>query len=240
MFVITDHRICAEAVSALEKYGFEPILLPPADYLSAPVASHTDMLIFVGFGRLFCHRRYYECNSALVERIASLSGLELTISDEPTGEKYPFDVLFNACLVGKRLICNEKTVSKLILDAARSSGCEIINVPQGYTKCSVAVVSDTAIITADKAISAACRNANIDVLEVSEGYISLPPYNFGFIGGTSGLCGDKVYFCGSLNYHPDGEKIKIFCKNHKKAAVSLSGGELQDVGSLFFINEVKL
>ena len=235
MFVIADHRISTEAISTLKKYGFETIPLPPAEYLSGAVASHTDMLIFMGFGRLFCHRSYYEGNSVLIDRIVALSGLELALSDEPTGEKYPLDVLFNACLVGNRLICNEKTVSRLILEAARVLGCEIINVPQGYTKCSISVVSDNAIITADKAIAAACKGVGIDVLTVSEGHISLPPYDFGFIGGASGVCCDKVYFCGSLDSHPDCERIKEFCEKHHKTAISLTNVELQDVGSLFFI-----
>ena len=235
MFVITDQRIGVDSIAALEKYGFAPILLPPAGFLSAPVASHTDMLIFMGFGRIFCHKTYYESNFALIDRIVALSGLELTLSDEPTDKKYPLDVLFNACLVGKRLICNEKTVSKLILEAAKAQNYEIIHVPQGYTKCSVCKVSESAIITSDKAIAAACASAKIDVLQICEGHISLPPYEYGFIGGASGIWQDKVYFCGSLSAHPDGEKIEEFCKKHDKIAVSLSDGELQDVGSIFFI-----
>lgn len=235
MFVITDQRIGVDSIAALEKYGFAPILLPSASYLSAPVASHTDMLIFMGFGRIFCHKRYYESNFALIDRIAALSGLELTLSDEPTDEKYPLDLLFNACLIGKRLICNKKTVSKLILDAARAQNYEIINVPQGYTKCSICPVSENAIITADRAIFASCAQVGIDVLLIREGYISLPPYSFGFIGGTSGVCGDNVYFSGSLDSHPDGERIKKFCEKHNKTAISLTDCELKDVGSLFFI-----
>ena len=235
MYVITDERISLSSLSRLRQEGFSPLLMPPATYLQSAVASHTDMLIFIGFDRLFCHRHYYESNKELICRICEASGKTLTLSDEPTGEKYPLDVLFNACLVGNRLICNYKTVSKLILDAAQCSGCEIISVPQGYTKCSVTVVSDNAVITADKAIAAACKNAGIDVLEISEGHISLPPYDFGFIGGASGACDDNVYFCGSLDSHPDGEMIKAFCEKHKKAAISLTGGQLQDTGSLFFI-----
>ena len=234
MLVITDKRIGNASLSALEKFGFDPVLLPQADYLSNAVAGHTDMLIFIGFGRVFCHRRYYEANAQLMWRIADAAEAELTISDDLTAEKYPLDVLFNACFIGNKLICNEKTVSKLILDAAKAHGCEIIGVSQGYTKCSVCVVSDNAIITADTGIAKACREREIDVLEISEGHISLPPYDFGFIGGASGFCGDKVYFCGSLDTHPEGESIKEFCKQHKKIAVSLSDGELQDVGSLFF------
>ena len=236
MYVITDCRINASALSHLQELGFTPILMPAAEYLQIGVASHTDMLIFLGFDKLFCHKKYYERNREPIDRISSISGNEILLTDEPTGDKYPLDVLFNACLVGDKLICNEKTVSKLLINTAKNLKCDIINVPQGYTKCSVCVVSENAVITADKAVAEACKAAKIDVLTVSEGYISLPPYKFGFIGGACGLCGDKIYFCGSVDTHPDGERIKRFCKYHNKTAVSLSGGELQDVGSLFFIN----
>ena len=237
MAVIADNRICPQALSFLKEEGFVPILLPAAPYLQEGVASHTDMLIFIGFGKVFCHENYYQSNREIIDKIASIANIKVCISSEPTGAKYPTDVLLNACLVGNKLICNEKTVSSLILGAAKSHGCEIIGVSQGYTKCSVCVVSDNAIITADSGIAKACRCNGIDVLEISSGHISLPPYDFGFIGGASGIYGDKVYFCGSLDTHPDGEKIKEFCIKHKKIATSLGNGELQDVGSLFFIGE---
>jgi hypothetical protein len=235
MYAVTDERIGESSLTRLINEGFSPILMPPATYLQPAVSAHTDMLIFIGFDRLFCHRRYFESNRELIDKLCRISGKALTLSDEPTGEKYPLDVLFNACIVGKKLICNPKTVSRLILDAAAEQGFETVSVPQGYTKCSVAKVSDGAVITADNAIAEACRAAGIDVLLISEGHISLPPYNFGFIGGASGLCGDKVYFCGSLSSHPDGDRIREFCEKHKKTAISLSSGELQDVGSIYFL-----
>lgn len=235
MIILTDNRINASALSSLSSIANEVVLMPAADYLQAGVASHPDMLLFIGFEHIFCHRRYFEQNGPLIERISALTGYDICISDEPTDEKYPHDVLFNAVILGKKLICNTKTVSKLILSFAEKHGYEIIHVPQGYTKCSVAVVSDNAIITSDKAISSICNSVGIDVLTVSEGHICLPPYNYGFIGGTSGVFLDKVYFCGSLDRHPDGEIIKEFCSKHKKTAVSLSKDVLQDVGSLLFI-----
>ena len=235
MLVITDGRISDDSLASLTDQGFEVILLPMADYLADAVSGHTDMLVFIGFGKLFCHANYYKSNRDVIERIASLSSSEVCVSNEFTGEKYPSDVLFNACLVGNNLICNEKTASPHILAAAKAHGCEILDVSQGYTKCSTCIVSDHAVITADLGIAKACREKNIEVLEISEGHIALPPYDFGFIGGASGLFEDKVYFCGLIDSHPDGEKIKKFCEKHQKTAISLTGGQLQDVGSLFFI-----
>ena len=223
---------CADKLSAL---GYRVLALPPFERLGAPVDTHADMLLFFGFGRLFCHEKYYGVNAELIELICKKTGLRVAVSNEHTDTKYPFDVLFNACTVGDKLICNEKTVSKLILTAALQSGYKIINVPQGYTKCSVCVVSDNAIITADNAIAKACTQNGIDVLCVREGYVSLPPYEYGFIGGTSGATDDKVFFCGSLDTHPDCESILTFCKKHNKKAISLSAGKLQDIGSILFI-----
>ena len=237
MKALIDCRADSSLLISLIEHGFEPVLIPPAVYLQTGIASHTDMLIFIGFGRLFCHTLYYKSNKELIDSIAGHASLTVTISDEHTAESYPHDVLFNACLVGKRLICNKKTVSKLILCAAIENNYEIIDVHQGYTKCSICIVSDEAIVTADRSIAQACISAGIDVLTVSEGHISLPPYNFGFIGGTSGLYGDTVYFCGSLDKHPDADRIKAFCQTHGKKTIYLSDDCLQDVGSLFFIGE---
>ena len=237
MYALIDCRADESSLSALKTLGYTPILMPPADYLSKPVASHTDMLLFIGFGRLFCHARYYERHRALIDEIISLSDLELTLSNEETSHRYPHDVLFNACLVNNRLICNKKSVSRLSVGAAETAGCEIINVQQGYTKCSICPVSEDAIITADKVIASTCEKAGMDVLLINEGDVSLPPYDFGFIGGAAGTTSDKILFCGDIDTHRDAKAIRDFCEAHKKSVLSLSSESLQDVGSIFFIGE---
>ena len=237
MIALTDSRANEKSICRLESLGFEVMLMPPSTSLQAAVASHTDMLVFIGFGRLFCHVCYYEANKYLIDSIAQAASLNISLSHEEWSQNYPHDVLFNACLVGNRLICNTKTVSKYILDEARKAGAEIVNVSQGYTKCSICIVSENAVITSDRQIANACKNVGIDVLLISEGHISLPPYDFGFIGGTSGMCGDSVYFCGSLSRHPDKGKINEFCTKHGQKTIPLSDGILQDVGSIMFIGE---
>ena len=234
MRVLVDQRINENALSSLKSLGFEPILMPPSPLLQSGVSSHTDMLIFIGFGGIFCHASYYEANKALIDEIAE-NRLEIKVSNEQMSAEYPHDVLFNACILGSRLICNTKTASRLILDAAEENGYEIIHVPQGYTKCSICPIDGNAAITSDIAISKTLTCLGVDVLTVSEGHISLPPYNYGFIGGASGCYIDKVFFCGSLSTHPDGKRISEFCQKHCKDAFDLSDQTLQDVGSLFFI-----
>ena len=235
MIVLVDQRIDNTSLLTLKKTGAECFLVPPSSFIQVGVASHPDMLFFVGFGKIFCHKKYLEANRSLVESIVDASRLELALSDEEIGKKYPHDVKFNAAMVGNNLICNKKTVSKLILTSAAQNGCRIIDVPQGYTKCSTCVVSDNAVITADKPIFDACLAHNIDALLISEGNIDLPGYDYGFIGGASGCYGKSIYFCGDITRHPDEKEIIDFCQKHGKTAISLSNQRLFDVGTLMFI-----
>ena len=235
MIALVDERINDSSLLNLKKIGAEPFLMPPAQFLQKGVASHPDMLVFVGFGKLFCHKTYYEANKFLIDEIISASRLELILSNEKISEKYPHDVKFNAAIVGNTLICNKKNVSQLILAEADKNNYPIINVPQGYTKCSTCVVSDNAIITADRPIYDACIAHGIDALLIDEGNIDLPGYDYGFIGGASGIFDDSVYFCGDISKHPNGKEIIEFCQEHGKTAISLSDQRLFDIGTILFI-----
>ena len=235
MTAIIDCRTPTADIAKLNELGFEVISMPRADYLATPVSAHPDMLMFMGFGKLFCHNAYYQSNKEIIDQLAQRSGLELVLSDEHTSADYPCDVLFNCVLLGDKLVCNVNTVSKLILERAKACSLDVIHTNQGYTKCSVCKVADNAIITSDKSIYKACAAHGVDSLHVSPDAVALDGYSCGFIGGASGNDGENIYFCGDISLHPDGEKIIEFCNAHGKNVISLSSDRLYDVGSILFI-----
>ncbi len=232
-YVVTDNRINEKCENALKGRGFELIKMPSFSSLQEPVSAHPDMLLFLEKGRLVCHKDYFGIASEQIKKIADISGSEITLSEESIGQNYPGDVLFNAAPIGGMLICKRDTISEKI--ALLYGEESVINVKQGYAKCSVCVVGDNAIITADVSIAKAAEKNGIDVLLVSPRGIRLDGYDCGFIGGASGADGENIYFCGNTDLHPDGYKIKEFCKKHGKAAVSLSDEPLYDYGTLMFI-----
>ena len=234
MLAVTDIKAPTECTEALQKLGFEVILLPPLPLLPAPVASHPDMLIFQADKRLLTHREYYKLARRQLETICSTACLELTFIDEAVGDTYPHDVLFNAATVGNKLICSVNAVSAQIKEYCAHQSKKMINVKQGYTKCSVCIVSDNAIITADRGIASAAKSAGIDVLTISPGHVSLKGYDTGFIGGASGGCGGTVFFCGNISTHPDHAAICDFCASNSKKIVCLGDTPLTDVGTIFF------
>ena len=71
-------------------------------------------------------------------------------------------------------------------------------VKQGYAKCSTVLVNEQACITADTSIAAAVKQCGLDVLQIRPGFVELPGYPYGFLGGGKrktfpgcvGLCGE--------------------------------------------------
>ena len=204
---------------ALRQEGFEIIPLAPFGALSFPVDTHADMLLLQAGEKIFKHGDYFV--EGKFENIF-----------EPMGSKYPNDVLLNIAIVGKHAFANTRYASKTVLAYLEENGFEIHHVTQGYAHCSTLIVSENAIISADEGICREAQKCGIDALLISAGYIDLAPYEYGFIGGACGSYGGRIYLCGSLKYHPDGEVIRNFCKSHQKEIVELLDAPISDIGGI--------
>lgn len=225
MLVFTDCRIDPAAAQKLRDFGHAPIPCPPHPTLDAPVASHPDLLLFITDTGILTHADYTHTLD---------SALPLVTIHEQLGEKYPHDVLLDAALVGKHLVCRPDATSEAVLAYAKEKGATVLPVRQGYAKCNLCIVSENAVITEDASIAKALSAIGVDALRIEPGHVRLPGYPYGFIGGASGCDGAHVFFCGNLSLHPDGARIDAFCRHHGKLPVSLCAGELCDVGSLLF------
>ena len=158
--------------------------------------------------------------------------------EQRLGADYPGDIIYNACSTGKYFLHNLKYTAPELLSAAKAAGLELIDIPQGYAKCSIAVVSETAIITYDRGIASAIKTVGctLEVLLITPGHIKLPGYNTGFIGGCTGLdyIHNELIFNGDLSLHPDGDSIREFVESHGVTIKDFPGRPLTDIGSIIF------
>lgn len=145
---------------------------------------------------------------------------------------YPNNVMLNCVVLNDMLICNTKTIADEVLQMAIRDNLKIINVNQGYTKCSTCIVNENTIITSDKSIYKSCRN-EMDVLLIRQGYIELTGTDYGFIGGSSFKYNrNTLVFTGNIKLHPDYESIKSFVENHNVELLSLTENTMIDIGSI--------
>ena len=214
-------------LSELEKLGISYILSPEIPFATKGLSFHPDMqLAHMGNDRILVHKSAFEYYGKFIPAEVGESGNLGT---------YPDDVAYNVAIVGKHMICNEKYTDKKILG---TFGGEIINVKQGYSKCSVAVVDENSVITSDDGIYAVLKGHNMNVLKIGQGHIELAGYEYGFIGGACGkLKKDLLAFTGNIKKHPYFTEIDSFCRNVGVYPYSLSNESLVDVGSILPLTE---
>lgn len=218
-----------------KKRGIELILTPKHPNLLEGEAFHPDMQLFYagGGGIVVCPELYDYYKS-----VPQLKNAVFVKGDTPLSPKYPENTAYNACKVGQYLICNVEKTDPQILRIAENDKLEIIPVKQGYAKCSIAILSDGAIITSDTGIYNILLKTDIDVLKISYGSIKLPGFEYGFIGGACGkLSKDMISFFGDIEIHPDFKMILRFCDKHNCEIISLSDEIPQDLGSFIPIFE---
>ena len=136
-----------EIVNELQNIGIDVIELNLNKKLGL-LANHADMLVFDGGNGNFVIDIEQDI---LCEKINKQGGTVKNTSFEDSAA-YPKDVLLNAAVVGEYLICNKKTISCDILDF---TDYKIIDINQGYSKCSTCIVNSQAIITDDISVDKA-------------------------------------------------------------------------------------
>lgn len=229
---IVDGRITEELENNLINRGIKVIKTPKCKVVYDAISYHPDIQFFnSGKGRIIVASNLYE------EYVDIFNGLGLDIikGEKSISKKYPEDIAYNVCVVGKYAIHNFRYTDEVVLREINECRYERINIKQGYAKCSICVVDDKSIITADRGIVEAIKSckADIDCLLIQDGNIDLFNMNYGFIGGCSGLLSTKeIGFLGEIEKHPDFEEIKKFLEERGKIAISLSNEKLLDLGSI--------
>lgn len=235
---LPKNRVCAVVVSsqypevlkALSALSATAFTVSSCEDLLLPVSQHTDMLFsYLGNGSFICEKSQKNLKSAL-----GLKGFNC-IDEVELSTDYPADIVLNSCIIDSSIICNEKYTPEVI-----KNKFQVIDVKQGYAKCSCAVVDESSVITDDESVAAALRKNKFDVLLVDKGSVRLQGFEYGFIGGCCGkLSKDTMAFCGDIHNHANYRQIDAFLRERKVYPVSLLKGELLDIGSIIPVLEVK-
>ena len=134
-----------EIVSALRELNIEVIELGANPMLPEPLRTHADMLLHDrGGGSLF-----------LAAGTGAKSRLEeygFLAAEVPVGGGYPEHVALNCFCLHNRLFGRLDAVPYQLLNYYQSIGAGTVEVKQGYTKCSTAIVDHSSIITDRKSV----------------------------------------------------------------------------------------
>lgn len=226
-YIFIDERSSDEQVNELNNFG-KVVKIPVYNKLYESIQGHVDILLSLLNDKEFLFHK--DIDKTFVREIMKL-GFAVKLTNNSLGEAYPKNIILNGVNLKNHFIHNLKYTDPILLDSVK--GKTLINVKQGYSKCSVAIVQDNAIITSDISIAKELNKHSFDVLLLPPGDIILEGLNYGFIGGTCGLVDkDVLAFFGTLEKYAYGKEVKEFLKRHKVEPYFLSDTKLIDRGSI--------
>lgn len=226
-YFFVDNRITREEENTLKEYG-KIIKCPTCPELYEAISAHPDILMHIlPNNEIVIHKN---CPQEFIDSLSSLN-FKINLSQNELKYNYPFNIHLNAVSSETFFLHNLKYTDPILIKKIKVRN--LINVKQGYTKCSTAIIKDDVFITSDKGIYTALSNENCHVLLLPPGDIDLPGLDYGFIGGCCGLIDkDTLAFYGNLKYYKYGKEIMNFLKKHQIKPVYLREGRLIDRGSI--------
>lgn len=226
-YVIVAENFPEDSAEKLKKYG-EVVRTRANKNILKGLDSHPDILVHpLPSGELVVDRDNLEYYKKI------LPDKNILPSHSSLSKKYPKDVPLNAFTFKNYFIHNLKFTDKVLLDYYKNSGYEMINIKQGYGKCSSLVTNDF-IVTSDGGIYESLRDF-IPIYKIKHGEIKLQNFNYGFIGGASGVLGKKIFFTGDFSHHSSYEEILKIIKKYDYEIEILSKDPIEDFGSIYFI-----
>lgn len=232
MHCFVDYRITKEELLSLSKLDLKPILVPKCNDVYDAINGHPDIQLNVlkndSFNKIIIQRNISE----KFKEILKLNDINYIVSKNTLSNTYPNDIILNSLILENYFIHTLKYSDENLLNSQNSK--IHIDVPQGYTKCSILPVREKALITSDKGIFNSLKNYDFDILLLPPGDILLPSLNYGFIGGVGGMVSNnKMAFFGDLDSYTWGDRIKKFLFKYDVLPIALRKGKLIDRGSLF-------
>lgn len=230
MFCFIDYRTTDQEIKALENQGLTCISIPKCTSLYNAIDGHVDIQLAV----LNKCKKEVIIHKNMDENFKNLLVSKNIIFQETAcslNSTYPDNVILNALILNNYFIHNLNFTDSNLLKTQNSK--ELIQVKQGYTKCSCLILNETALITSDSGIYKILSTKGFDILLLPPGDIELPGLDYGFIGGTGGMISENTMaFFGSLDHYLYGDLVKSFLSKYKIKPLYLKNSKLTDRGSL--------
>lgn len=219
-------------VDFVKSFGINVYYTEKNTAIDSAIAFHADINTFYfGNGDILI-----DSSQNCLINILEEKGFNVTQVTESVKGKYPNDCKLNCAALDGKLIARVKSAEKAILDLYEPQS--VIDVNQGYARCSVCIVNENSIITDDPSIHKSCRNKAIESLLIEKGDVRLSGHNYGFIGGASMLIDkNKLIFFGDIRKHRNYKEIDCFLKKLSCEYCFLPDYDLTDIGGAVIIEE---
>lgn len=227
---IVDGRIDSEIENNLKKLGLEVIKTIKCNEVDESISYHPDIVIHpVNHNTLVIAPNVFHYYKDILKD----KGINIIRGEKKLNCKYPNDIAYNVGRLSNIAIHNFKYTDEVLKYYLKRENLKFINVNQGYTKCSLAIVKDRVGITSDFPMYKKLTELGYEILLIEPGNILLKGQNYGFIGGTNGnLSNEESIISGILKEHPNESEILNFFEKNNVKLKFLSNKKIMDIGTI--------
>jgi len=226
--LLIDYRFCEIAD---KQWGseFEILPSPVMEHVSAPVSGHPDLSL-CAIGDTFVAEK-----TAYAYYREKLAGKRVICGETTLDKHYPSDIAYNVLISENIAFANVAFLDSVVKRELAGLNIRLISVNQGYARCSTVALKN-GLISADPSIIRAARDAGVDVLPIAPGMVELAGYNYGFLGGASGLIDNRLFFFGNIKKHKNYKEIKDFTLKKGISIEYIDLLPLTDIGTIIGID----
>ena len=231
--LIIDERMRTIEKQKLKELGYDLIEIKQSDKVYEEISAHVDIFTCkIGDVLIVEPSQYKQIKYGMLQDNRIVSGKECI------SEKYPEDIKYNVCTIGKKALHNFQYTDPVIKEELIKQGYELINTSQGYTNCSIAVIDDNSAIVTDKGLYKILQKHNVDVLyleyELDIKLLTNKGYSDrkGFIGGAISRIDNNIVVFGDLSKIDEEEKIRNFIINKNLNIIEFNDLDVIDYGGI--------
>ena len=235
-YVIIDCRMRDVEKNFFKSLGYNIVEIKKTERVYPEISSHVDIFVSQINDILICEKSQYEYLKKEIPNSKIICG------DSEISSDYPNDVKYNICQIGKNVVHNFKYTDKKVFDIIEEKNLNRIQISQGYSNCSIAVLNEKSVITSDLKIAKKLEKQNINVLyfeDITNIKLLDENNNFskmnGFIGGALGKVDDKVVVFGDLSKIDKKGLINQFVKQNKLELIDFKDLDIIDYGGIITI-----
>lgn len=234
--LILDYRTSETELNRLLSFGFNLIPSDKVPTLYEAVDGHPDLQFLRIQDKIIAYKDLEDKKRTLLQNL----GATVILGRSSLTLPYPKNISYNALLAPDIFMHKLEATDPVVLDEIhqlkKSKEISLVNVRQGYSRCSCAYVGSNSYITEDIVMAEKLLSLGKQVFYQKHSNVYLQDFDFGFIGGAISLIpmlGENIVFIsGSLDSYFYGKELKAFLAQRNIRYECIGEGKLMDRGTI--------
>ncbi|MCP4255398.1 MAG: hypothetical protein GY775_18740 [Candidatus Scalindua sp.] len=229
MFAIIDSRSSEQTIEKIKDYVTDVYTFQTNGITGNSISGHPDIFIYQDKNKLVV------APNAPVGLFKFLdnNNIDYLRGERDVGHDLDNSVQYNCLSTPQFLFHMSGYTDSVVLEINQYK--EFISLPQAYTRCSLVHLCKDNYLTSDRGIEKALLKRKLSCFYFNPDEIIIHDHKHGFIGGSIGIWGKRIFFNGNVDLHTDGHRLREYIRNLDFEIVNLSGEHLYDGGCIIFV-----